>query len=114
MRSWLSWPGLLRTLFSHLRLSVRLVREPRVPLLTKMLPFGGLLYVVSPLDLIPDVLPVVGQLDDLSLIAMVLGTFLRLCPAAAIAFHRAAIAQGRRYSRMPPTADVIDAEWRRE
>ena len=114
MRSWLSWPGLLRTLFSQLRLAVRLVREPRVPLLTKALPLGAALYVVSPLDLIPDVVPVLGELDDLSLIVIAVMFFLRLCPAAAIAFHRTAIAQGRRYSPMPPTADFIDAEWRRE
>jgi len=114
VRSWLSWPGLLRTLFSQLRLAVRLVREPRVPLLTKALPLGAALYVVSPLDLIPDVVPVLGELDDLSLIVIAVMFFLRLCPAAAIAFHRTAIAQGRRYSPMPPTADFIDAEWRRE
>jgi len=90
------------------------VREPRVPLLTKALPLGAALYVVSPLDLIPDVVPVLGELDDLSLIVIAVMFFLRLCPAAAIAFHRTAIAQGRRYSPMPPTADFIDAEWRRE
>ncbi|MGB7219114.1 MAG: DUF1232 domain-containing protein [Vicinamibacterales bacterium] len=114
MRSWLSWPALLQTLFAHVRLAVRLVREPRVPVLMKALPLGALLYVVSPIDLIPDVLPVLGEIDDLSLVVIALVVFLRLCPAAATAFHRAAIAQGRRYSPMPSTSDFIDAEWRRE
>jgi uncharacterized membrane protein YkvA (DUF1232 family) len=42
----------LRTLFAHVRLAVRLVREPRVPLLTKALPLGAVLYVVSPLTIL--------------------------------------------------------------
>ena len=36
--SWLSRPSMLRTLLSHLRVSARLLREPRVPLLFKMIP----------------------------------------------------------------------------
>jgi uncharacterized membrane protein YkvA (DUF1232 family) len=114
VRSWLSWPGFLRTFVLHARLAVRLVREPRVPLLTKALPLGAVVYVLSPLDLIPDVIPVLGELDDLTLVVIAVVIFLRVCPVAAVTFHRAAIVQGRRYSPMPPTADFIDAEWRRE
>jgi uncharacterized membrane protein YkvA (DUF1232 family) len=111
--SWLSRPGLLRTLLAHLRLSVRLIREPRVPLLIKAVPLLAVVYVVSPLDFLPDVLPVLGQLDDLGVMLIALETFLRLCPSAAVGFHQAAVAASRRYSAMPPTDDVIDVEWRR-
>jgi uncharacterized membrane protein YkvA (DUF1232 family) len=106
--------ALLRTLLGHLRLAARLVREPRVPLLTKALPFLAAVYVASPLDFIPDVLPVLGQVDDLGIILVALEGFVRLCPAGAVAFHRAAIEQGGRYSPMRPADDFIDAEWRRE
>jgi uncharacterized membrane protein YkvA (DUF1232 family) len=112
--SGLSRPGLLRTLLSQVRLAVRLVREPRVPLLTKGLPLLAALYVVSPLDLVPDVIPVLGQLDDLGIVLVALEAFLRLCPEPALVFHRAAIAQGRKYSAMSRADDFIDAEWRRE
>src|SRR5438552_2323091 len=88
--------SLLRTIVSHLRLTVRLLREPRVPLLAKAFPVLTALYVVSPLDFVPDFLPVVGQLDDLGMILLGVGVFLRVCPEAAVAFHRAAMAQGRR------------------
>ena len=114
LTSWLSRPGLLRTLFSQVRLAIRLLREPRVPLLTKLVPPLAALYVVSPIDLVPDFLPVLGQLDDLALMIVALEVFLRLCPARVTTFHRAAIAHGRKYSPMYPTVDVIDAEWRRE
>jgi uncharacterized membrane protein YkvA (DUF1232 family) len=112
--SWLSRPTLLRMLFSHARLASRLLREPRVPLLAKAVPLLAALYLVSPLDLIPDVFPLLGQVDDLTIILVALAVFLRLCPAAPVAFHRTGIAEGRRYAPMSPTDDVIDAEWRRE
>src|SRR6266436_4665058 len=98
VKSWLSRPTVLRTLFSHVRLALRLMREPGVPLVTKALPLLTAIYVISPLDLVPDVIPVLGQLDDLGIVLIALEVFLRLCPPAAVAFHRGAIAQSRRYS----------------
>jgi uncharacterized membrane protein YkvA (DUF1232 family) len=100
-------------LLSQVRLAGRLLREPRVPLLAKAVPVLAALYLVSPLDFIPDLFPLVGQVDDLTLSLIALATFLRLCPAGPLAFHRGAIAEGRSYSPMSPTDDVIDAEWRR-
>lgn len=114
MTSWLSRPGLLRTLLSQMRLAIRLVREPGVPLLTKALPLLAALYLFSPADLVPDVIPLLGQIDDVGVVLISLEVFLRLCPPGAVAFHRAAIAQGRRYGPMSPADDFIDAEWRRE
>ncbi len=101
-------------LLSHARLAGRLLREPRVSLLTKAVPLLAALYLVSPLDLVPDVLPLFGQVDDLSVVLIGLAAFLRLCPSAAVAFHRAAIAEGRPYAPLSPTDDAIDVEWRRE
>lgn len=110
----MSRPGILRALFGHVRLAFRLLREPRVPRLSKVLPILTVFYVVSPLDFVPDVVPVLGQLDDLGIMLISLEVFLALCPADAVAFHRDAIAQGRRYTPMAPADRVIDAEWRRE
>ena len=112
--SWLSRPQLLRTLVAQLRVAVRLIREPAVSTLTKIIPILAVLYLIDPIDIVPDVLPIVGQLDDLAVLIAALETFLKFCPRAAKAFHESAIAQGRRYSPMPGDADVIDAEWRRE
>jgi uncharacterized membrane protein YkvA (DUF1232 family) len=112
--SWLSAPRLLRTVVSQARLAVRLFREPHVPILTKaVLPLAAL-YVIWPLDFLPDIIPLLGQLDDLGVAALLLEGFLGLCPAAARTFHAEAIAQGRKYSQMPGTGKIIDAEWRRE
>jgi uncharacterized membrane protein YkvA (DUF1232 family) len=112
--SWLSRPSLLRTLFVQMRLAIRLVREPCVGLLVKVLPLVAVAYVVSPLDFIPDVIPVLGQLDDLGILLISIEGFLRLSPTEAVAFHRSAIEAGRPYSPMGPADQVIDAEWRHE
>ena len=112
--SWLWRPRLLSMLFSQVRLTSRLLREPRVPLVAKSVPVLAALYLVSPLDFIPDLFPVLGQVDDVTLGLVALATFLRMCPAGPVAFHRGAIAGGRPYSPMSTTDDVIDAEWRRE
>ena len=112
--SWLSAPRLLKALVSQVRLAIRLFREPQVPVLTKALLPLAAIYVIWPLDFLPDVIPILGQLDDLGVAAVLLEMFLGLCPDPARAFHAAAIAEGRKYSPMPGTGDVIDAEWRRE
>jgi uncharacterized membrane protein YkvA (DUF1232 family) len=113
--SWLTKPALLRTLLTRLRLAIRLVREPGVPLLTRALPLLAVLYLVFPLDVIPDILPGLGHLDDLGVVVFALELFLRLCPPRAKAFHEAALARGQRYAPMPADGDdVIDAQWRRE
>jgi uncharacterized membrane protein YkvA (DUF1232 family) len=114
MRSWLSWPSLLRTLVSQARLTLRLLREPRVPLYLKALPVLAVLYVIVPIDVVPDVLPILGQLDDLGLLLVALGAFLKLCPPGAVDFHRTAMTESRRYSPMSPGDEVIDAEFHRE
>ena len=112
--SGLGWPSPLRTLISNVRVVMRLLREPRVPPLIKALPVLTALYVISPLDVVPDFLPILGQLDDLGVVLIALGAFFRLCPAAAVDFHRAAVAQGRKYSPMPSADNAIDAEFHRE
>jgi uncharacterized membrane protein YkvA (DUF1232 family) len=114
LMSWLSRFSLLRTLVSHARLSLRLLREPAVPLAAKGLPVLAALYVASPLDLVPDVIPLLGQLDDLGIILIALQAFLKLCPTAAVEFHRAAMAHRRKYYPMPLAGEVIDAEFHRE
>jgi uncharacterized membrane protein YkvA (DUF1232 family) len=112
--SWMTKPGLLRTLLAQLRLALRLMREPGVPLLTRTVPVLAAIYLISPVDFIPDVLPGLGQLDDLSVVVLALELFLRWCPPAAKAFHASALARGQRFAPMPAGGDVIDAEWRRE
>jgi uncharacterized membrane protein YkvA (DUF1232 family) len=112
--SWLSRPSMLRTLVSHIRVTLRLLREPSVPFIVKLIPVAAAGYVISPLDFVPDILPIIGQLDDIGIVFIALEAFLRVAPVDAVAYHRAAVAEGRPFNPMPsPRGDVIDAEFRR-
>jgi uncharacterized membrane protein YkvA (DUF1232 family) len=55
----------------------RLLSDPRVPRGRKLLLVGMVAYLAMPLDLIPDFIPVAGQLDDAILVALVLRAVLR-------------------------------------
>jgi uncharacterized membrane protein YkvA (DUF1232 family) len=112
--SWLETPGLLRGLLPQTRLALRLFREPAVPLLAKAVPVLAAVYLIWPLDFLPDIFPVLGQVDDLGIVVAGIELFLRLCPDAPAAFHRAALAAGRRFSPMPAQGVVIDAEFRQQ
>ncbi len=109
--SLLARPGLFRTLVADVRVAARLMREPRVPIVLKALPVLASIYLISPLDFIPDVLPLLGQIDDLGIAVIALKAFIALCPSSAATFHREALAQGRRYSPMSPADEIIDAEF---
>jgi len=58
-------------------LMTRLARDPRVPRRHKLLLIGLVGYLASPLDLVPDFIPVVGQLDDAIVVGLVLRHFVR-------------------------------------
>ena len=68
-------------------------RDPRVPWYAKLLAGAVLTYALSPIDQIPDFIPVLGYLDDLLIVPAGLLLVRRMIPAAVLAEHRAAAAQ---------------------
>jgi uncharacterized membrane protein YkvA (DUF1232 family) len=58
-------------------LVTRLARDPRVPRRRKLLLIGLAGYLALPFDLVPDFIPVAGQLDDAVIVALVLRGFVR-------------------------------------
>jgi uncharacterized membrane protein YkvA (DUF1232 family) len=65
----------------------RLARDPRVPARSKATLFilGG--YLASPIDLIPDFIPGIGQLDDIAIVAFVLDQMLNRIPEDIVREH---------------------------
>lgn len=55
-------------------------RHPRVPWYAKLLILGVVAYALSPIDLIPDFLPVVGHLDDLVIVPAGIALAIRMIP----------------------------------
>jgi uncharacterized membrane protein YkvA (DUF1232 family) len=61
-----------------------LQQHPKTPKLAKALLWLAIAYVLMPFDLIPDFLPVIGQLDELVIIPLLLYCALKLTPQAII------------------------------
>ena len=55
----------------------RLARDPRVPRARKLVLLALIGYLALPFDLVPDFIPVAGQLDDVLIVALVLRSFIR-------------------------------------
>lgn len=70
----------LRRLRGPLEMLILGIRDPRVPIVPKVVMLATLAYVASPIDLIPDFIPFVGHLDDIVLIPLGVGVAVSLLP----------------------------------
>ncbi len=84
-------------------------RDPRVPWYVKALAIAVAAYALSPIDLIPDFIPVLGLLDDLILVPLGILLVVWLIPPGILAEHReqAAKAQERPLSRAAAVVVVL-------
>ena len=64
----------------RIRLCRAIYADPETPRAARWLLWLALAYVVNPIDLIPDFIPVIGYLDDLLIVALLLWIALRLAP----------------------------------
>jgi len=64
-------------------------RDPATPLLPKLLALATVAYALSPIDLIPDFIPVIGYLDDLIIVPVGIWLCLRLIPRSVLVDNRA-------------------------
>ena len=67
-----------------LRLAGALMRDRRIPLRLRAIPPGLVLYLASPLDLVPDFIPVVGLLDDVLVGIVGIGLLVRFTPRGVL------------------------------
>ncbi len=72
---------------NFLKLLFRLFKDSRVPTAEKAFLLGAIVYVISPLDLIPDVIPFIGEVDDLYLVALTVLRLLNRTPAEVVREH---------------------------
>jgi uncharacterized membrane protein YkvA (DUF1232 family) len=99
---------LLRRLPTYIRLVWALLRDGRVPAQQKLILVGIGAYLFFPIDLIPDFVPVLGQLDDLAVVLLGLDLFIRSAPADIVEEHLAKIAQDKdQLSRDIATAERL-------
>jgi uncharacterized membrane protein YkvA (DUF1232 family) len=84
-------------------------RDPRVPWYAKALALAVAAYAASPIDLIPDFIPVVGYLDDLLIVPLGIVLVVRLIPPEIMAEQRerATAAQDRPAGKTAAAAVVL-------
>lgn len=106
--------SLLAEIVRNVRLAWRLLWDPRVPLATKLVLPGIMgLYILSPIDALPDLLLPLGQLDDIAVLLLGMSLFINLCPSDVVAEHSAALMRNATRSRdASAEAETIDAEYR--
>ena len=75
------------TLPTYARLVWGIMRDPRTPIGLKGMLAAALAYVVFPVDLIPDAIPILGQADDLTVLLLVLDLFIQNAPPEVRAEH---------------------------
>ncbi|MGE3271654.1 MAG: YkvA family protein [Chloroflexota bacterium] len=81
--------NVLPQLWRSARLTLRLLRDSRVPILAKVVFYATVAYMLSPFDFVPDWIPVLGQADDLVAILAGLNLFFRVCPSWIVEEHEA-------------------------
>jgi uncharacterized membrane protein YkvA (DUF1232 family) len=86
-------------------------RDPRVPWYAKAVAACVVAYALSPIDLIPDFVPVLGYLDDVVLIPLGIALVLKLIPAEVLADCRRRAEQTRERVKSWIAAGVIIAIW---
>ena len=113
MGFWAHWKEKARALKRETYAVYLACRDPRVPWYGRLLAACVVAYAFSPIDLIPDFVPVLGYLDDLLLIPLGIAVVLRTIPPEVMAECRekAAIAMAGGKPKNWIAAAVIVAIW---
>lgn len=108
--------GLIAYLLRNLRLAWKLLLDSRVPSLTKLIIPGLMaLYILSPIDIIPDVLVGFGQLDDLAVFVLAVKLFIELSPSDIVQEHLRSLTGGGSTPHPDPAepeGEVLDGDYR--
>ncbi|RZI70588.1 MAG: DUF1232 domain-containing protein [Pseudomonas sp.] len=86
-------------------------RDPRTPLLVRVLALLVAAYALSPVDLIPDFIPVLGYLDDLVLVPLGLALVIRLLPTPVLASAREQAERAAAHPTSKLAGRIILAVW---
>ncbi|WP_377806437.1 YkvA family protein (plasmid) [Azospirillum sp. A29] len=86
-------------------------RDPRTPWGVRVLAMAVAAYALSPIDLIPDFIPVLGYLDDLLIVPLGILLVVQLIPPELLAEHRSAAARRSARPVSVTAAGVMVALW---
>jgi len=86
-------------------------RDPRTPIAARVVAFLAASYALSPIDLIPDFIPILGYLDDLLIVPLALALALRMLPSTVLADARAKAAAHNEHPTSYTAAIVVLVLW---
>ena len=108
--------GFVGGLVKQARLVWRLLNDDRVSTWVKLIPVAGLIYLLSPIDLIPDLMfPGLGEVDDVVVILLALKMFVDLSPPGIVREHLEALLgrSGKASASDDPASEpYVDASYR--
>lgn len=78
-------PKFIQRLRENIRLYQMVLRDRRTPWLAKVLLGAALAYLLSPIDIIPDFIPVIGYLDDIVIVPLLVFLAIKLIPKSIVA-----------------------------
>ncbi len=107
----MGWRERARQLRTEVHALVLALRHPRTPWHAKLLAAAVVAYAASPIDLIPDFIPVLGLLDDLILVPLGIALVIRLVPPDVYAECRARASSGEALPGGRGAAVVIVTLW---
>jgi len=108
MKQWEQWAHAIRRDAHALYLAAR---DPRVPWYAKAVAIAVAAYALSPIDLIPDFIPVLGYLDDLIIVPLGIALVVRLIPPDLMAEHRSLAAAMQHQPISRTAAAIIVMVW---
>lgn len=85
--------NIARSLKDEVQVCKGLLRDPRTPWIAKLLLGLAVGYALSPIDLVPDFIPVIGHLDDVIIVPSIILVAMALVPREVISEHRARVAE---------------------
>jgi uncharacterized membrane protein YkvA (DUF1232 family) len=85
---WYRWKQWARAIKRDAHALYLAARDPRVPWYAKADAIAVAAYAASPIDLIPDFIPVIGYLDDLIIVPLGIALVIKLIPPEIMAEHR--------------------------
>ena len=104
-------PSLLKNLRVEAHAAWLAARDPRCPWHARALGLAIAAYALSPIDLIPDFIPILGLLDDAILIPAGLWLFVKMLPPGLLDEHRAAAAAAAERPGSAWGAALVVAIW---
>ena len=105
------WGDRVERIRREARAILLVARHPATPPLARGLAWAAAAYALSPIDLIPDAIPVLGWLDDLLLVPFLLWLALRLTPPAVLEECRRRAAEGPARPDLPFGTAWVLATW---